>query len=315
MSLFAGFGIAVALSSAALMGLAIQRGATCMVAAVDEVVTSGRMQRAIALSEAAFWVSGGLALASLGGILAMAPSARPVAIGTLAGGALLGIGAFVNRACVFGAIARLGSGQWAYAATPLGFFLGCLSVTLFAPAMAPPIAMPSPVLAHAAWIAVGFGALLCWRAVQALTSPRLLDHVWHPHRATLLIGVTFVSTMLTVGAWAYTDALADLARARLDGLGLRLAMLLALIAGAISGGAIAGVLRAQRPGLGDVARCLIGGMLMGWGGALVPGSNDGLILVGLPLLQPHAWMAVTVMTAAIAAPMLIARRCRRTEAR
>ena len=39
---------------------------------------------------------------------------------------LLGLGAFVNRSCVFGSIAKLGSGHWAYAATPAGFFLGCL---------------------------------------------------------------------------------------------------------------------------------------------------------------------------------------------
>jgi len=50
---------------------------------------------------------------------------------------------------------------------------------------------------------------------------------------------------------------------------------------------------------------------MGAGGLLVPGTNDGLIMVGLPLLQPHAWIAVTTMTLTIAALILLARHVRR----
>ena len=31
----------------------------------------------------------------------------------------------------------------------------------------------------------------------------------------------------------------------------------------------------------------------------MPGANDGLILLGLPLLYPHAWVAVASMLATI----------------
>jgi toxin CptA len=44
---------------------------------------------------------------------------------------------------------------------------------------------------------------------------------------------------------------------------------------------------------------------------LVPGSNDGLIMIGLPLLQPHAWIAVLTMVLTIAAPIALARHFRR----
>jgi toxin CptA len=44
---------------------------------------------------------------------------------------------------------------------------------------------------------------------------------------------------------------------------------------------------------------------MGWGSLLIPGSNDGLILIGIPLLRPYAWLAFAVMFAVIAAAMLI----------
>ena len=55
------------------------------------------------------------------------PSGYPLSGWTVLGGALLGFGAYVNSACVFGAIARLGTGEWAYLATPFGFYFGCVS--------------------------------------------------------------------------------------------------------------------------------------------------------------------------------------------
>jgi toxin CptA len=299
--------LAIALPSAALMGLAIQRGATCMVAAIGEIVTSGKAGRALALAEASLWVAGGLALASLAGLLVMVPRGFAVDAATVLGGALLGIGAFINGACVFGAIARLGSGQWAYAATPVGFFLGCLLVDRFGPPLSHTPAAAAPALAFATPIAIGFAALLIWRIVEAARSPDFWAHLWHPYQATLLIGVTFVTTMLSVGAWSYTDALADLA-GMMDGhLPLRLAMLAALLAGAIGGGWIAGVLRADMPKPMAWLRCIAGGTLMGMGGILVPGSNDGLIMTGLPLFLAHAWVAVLVMVVAIVVPMLVSR--------
>jgi len=294
----AAFGaIAVALVSAALMGVAIQRGATCMVAAVDEAVGQRRYARALALGEAALWVGGLIAVAQLAGGIRMVPAYYPATWLTLTGGVLLGLGAWINRACVFGAVARIGSGQWAYLATPLGFFLGCL-IPIAGPAAAPNGMQP---FAHAWPVALTFGLLALWRLAQVVRAPDPLGHLWHPHRATLLIAITFVTTMLTVGFWAYTDALAALAHSKDARLGLRSAMVLALLGGAVLGGWAAGKIHPEPVRAAAVARCLLGGALMGLGGMLVPGSNDGLIMVGLPLFQPYAWIAVAAMTATIAA--------------
>jgi toxin CptA len=290
--------LAVALLSAALMGLAIQRGATCMVAAVDEILSTGRATRAAALAEAALWVGGLAAIAAAMGWLTMAPAAYAVTGATIAGGVLLGIGAWVNQACVFGAVARIGSGQWAWLATPVGFFLGCL-VPFAAPDHQPAIAFG--VGGGAIVLVLVFAVFAIWRVIEAAHAPRLASHLWHPHRATLLIAVTFVATLLSAGNWAYTDALAALARSMDAMVSLRATMGAALFAGAVAGGAIAGKLRREWPRLGTVLRCATGGILMGMGGALVPGSNDGLILLGLPAMLPHAWVAVGVMTLSIAA--------------
>jgi hypothetical protein len=47
---------------------------------------------------------------------------------------------------------------------------------------------------------------------------------------------------------------------------------------------------------------------MGWGSLLIPGGNDGLILLGLPLLRPYAWVAFATMGLSIALARLVQRR-------
>ena len=114
-----------------------------------------------------------------------------------------------------------------------------------------------------------------------------------------MIGLTFLAMLLLVGAWAYTDALASLARGMTASLAARLALAVALLAGAIWGGWTAGRFRATRISAAALLRCTAGGALMGAGTLLIPGSNDGLILVGMPLLWPYAWVGFATMCAAI----------------
>ena len=49
----------------------------------------------------------------------------------------------------------------------------------------------------------------------------------------------------------------------------------------------------------DASLWVAGGALMGAGSSLIPGSNDGLIPVGLPLLRGYAWLAFASMCATI----------------
>jgi len=48
-------------------------------------------------------------------------------------------------------------------------------------------------------------------------------------------------------------------------------------------------------------------MLMAWGSVLFPGGNDGLILLGMPLLRPYAWVAFVTMCATIAVALVAER--------
>jgi toxin CptA len=311
--------VAAALA-AALMGFAIQRGGTCTVAAVDEIVSGRGAGRLMAMVEAALWVAGGLLLLHATMHLGPAPAGYAVGATTVAGGALLGLGAFVNRACVFGAIARLGSGDWAYLATPLGFYLGCLSLgAVVGQAGAMPADAAVPLLQASGGLGALFAAFAAWRLVRGAARvvrggapSRWATSAWTPRAATVVIGLTFLVTLWLGGAWAYTDLLADLALGRTHEVGERAGLAIALFAGAVAGGISGGRPMRRAPTAAQLARCLAGGVLMGWGSLLIPGGNDGLLLVGLPLLWPYAWLAFATMCAAIALALRLQQRRHRS---
>ena len=310
----------VAVLCAGVMGFAIQRGATCTVAAVEEVINRGSARRLVSLFEASVWVGGGLLVAQALGVLKVMPSGYALSGWTVLGGVLLGLGAYINGACVFGAIARFGSGEWAYLVTPLGFYLGCLSVGAIV-AVPQHLALPygSPVLQLPVWAAVLFLLFVAWRIARPLwgrgrgapsdrlsarARDALASRIWSPHAATSVIGITFFFMLLLVGAWAYTDVLAELARGMAANLPARMLLLVALLLGATWGGWTAGRFRNTRITAAQVLKCFVGGVLMGWGSLLIPGGNDGLILVGMPLLWPYAWVAFLTMCVSIGAALL-----------
>ena len=265
------------------------------------------------------WVTIGLAIARQLHWLAQPPAGFALSGWTVVGAALLGLGAFVNRACVFGAIARLGSGEWAYIATPLGFYAGCLSVgPVFAPQPAHMLEAGSIVFGAADWVVWPLlvylllrVALMVMNGIGASRAAPASGPLWSPHLATLVIGFTFLATLLLAGSWAYTDVLAELARGMAHSLLARFLLVLCLLLGALAGGWQAVRLRSVRISAHTVLRCFTGGVLMGWGSLLIPGGNDGLILIGMPLLWPYAWVAFATMCLCIAAAQLLQRRIAR----
>jgi toxin CptA len=320
-TLLASAALVISAICAGLMGYAIQRGATCTVAAMDEVVRKRRFNRLASMLEASLWVVGGLLIAQSLDLLGKMPAGYAITYVTVLGGALLGFGAYVNKACVFGAIARLGSGEWAYVVTPLGFYVGCATfASVFSFPAQQKLPRGSPVLQAAPWVAVLFAALMIVRLGRALSTlatgaesgslPQriaraLAMRVWSPHAATTVIGITFFVMLLAAGAWAYTDVLAELARGMAGNLVSRILLLLALFGGAMLGGYTAGRFRSSPISIAQLAKCFAGGVLMGWGSLLIPGGNDGLILVGIPLLWPYAWLAFFTMCVVISIALLV----------
>lgn len=284
----------IALAAIGLMGFANQRGGTCTVGAVEEIIAEHRFDRLIALLEASLWVGGGLALFAALGHLPVMPPNYAAGIATIVGGALFGLGAFVNRACAFGSVARLGSGDWAYLATPAGFFGGALATYQLPPPV--PLTNPTFMARTPVWFVIGVAALLLarlfshgWRIARGGRSG--LSRAWSPHLATTVIGIAFLIALEAAGPWSYTALLGDLAHGATTRTGAKFALNLTLLGGAILGGWTAGRLQFRLPERRRLLRCLIGGAIMGVGARLIPGGNSTLVLLGLPLLRPYAWLA------------------------
>jgi uncharacterized membrane protein YedE/YeeE len=284
----------IALIAVGIMGFANQRGGTCTVAAFEEIIFEGRFKRLVALFEASLWAGAGFVLLDTAGLLAAVPANYAAGVGTMAGGVLFGIGAFVNGSCIFGSVARLGSGDLSYLAMPFGFYLGGVAaVHLANPAH---LDEKSPLIVASAWLVAPVLVLVLARLYTHLrhmrqTTRALWDHIWSPHVATTIIGIAFVVTTGAQQAWTYSDVLSDLAHGVTSGLQRNVLLGVALLVGAILGGVSGGRFKIRAPDLTRIVRRLAGGLLMGAGALLIPGGNTGLALVGLPLLFPYAWLA------------------------
>jgi toxin CptA len=303
---------AVAMCCAAVMGFSIQHGGTCMVAAVRQVLDDGRAQRALALLECCLWVAAlGLAV-TVAGLSFNASPGYPSGATVVLGGAMLGLGAWLNGACVFGAIARIGNRELHFLLTPPGFYLGSLLHAVLAGPVVKSVA-PAPVSAPAIAVLLAlFAGSLLLSLREGLTIHRTrspIGGLWNHRHATIVIGIAFVALIVVAGPWTYTEALTRSAHGNgAPGIDNCL-LLLALLGGAVLGGWRSATAFQFVPRL--AVACLAGGTLMGLGSALIPGGNDNLILAGLPWLQPHAWLAIATMALTIAAGLLASAELRK----
>ena len=302
---------AVAVLAAMTMGFAIQRGGTCMVSAVDEAVSKRKATKLLALGEASLWVSGLLALAALAGMAGAVAPTYSAGAAALAGGILLGFGALANGACVFGSVARIGSRDWHFLLTPVGYFCGSLAHGLFGLPSEAKLAHPAHPLGG--WLLlVLFLPLLAYRLYELVVARRqggVADTLWHPHRATIVIGIAFVVLVLAAGPWTYPEALWRAAHQGIAPMATDTLLFLALLGGAVIGGwrGDTGAPWSARTAFA----CFGGGALMGLGSAMIPGGNDNLSLVGIPMLQPYAWLAIAAMAASIWAGLHVKARLRK----
>jgi uncharacterized membrane protein YedE/YeeE len=284
-----------------VMGMAIQRGNTCTVVAIDDLMHRRSWHRVQAIAYIWFLVAGGLALTQLVTGHNPEPALVPVATWSVLGGLLLGLGAVINGACSTGTIARIGSGEFAYVATIVGFFAGCvLSPHLFGrlasdhPRAAPLFtSLDYPFLAIA-----GMSVVLALTLRRLVTGPHesfgdFLRSAWDPRTATLIIAVLFVAAVQIAGPWSYTDMLGDLARGHTRHLPERTLLFVALLSGAVVAGRAMRGARLVGPLKGRAVRCAVGGLIMGFGFFIAPGAFEGDTLLGQPLLLGYSWVAMS----------------------
>lgn len=307
----------LALALAFVAGFAIQRGGICVVIAVREAIERKSWSRFLSFLECAAWAMIGLLLANaLGWMELDAWPRQPSLLLAALGGAAFGVGALLNGACAFGSAGRFAAGEMSFLALIPGFVAGATLVIMSGGSIemkAQPIVPASGlVIALLGTVLVVFMILRLWtgwRAAPTFThvSAQLSAPHWPASLAMAVIAFSNVGLMLLVFAWPYTTLLVDVALARGMDLLLRTIIVLTFLTGALVGSASAGRFKLRGAAWREIAARFGGGALMGVGAALIPGGNDALILLGLPLLQPSAFVAYGAMVIVIAAGFIAQR--------
>jgi hypothetical protein len=291
--------LVVAALLAAIIGFVNQYGGTCTVAAVSDAVKR-KPGRLIALAEAGLWAFAiGLVLKLAGWTLPPIADV-PVTAYTIAGGVLLGLGAWLNKACLFGTLTQLGRRNPNYLFTLMGLYAGFLAhAGLFAvPLPTRPCQPGSGVMFIAALLFVASLLSHAWRFVGT-NRHRARPVMQFGNREALVIHAMAFTLMASIaGAWTYGELMSRYVHGagRPDWMHFLLAV--SLLIGALLGGARTAQSETIKPG--KAMLCFVGGVMMAAGSALVPGGNDLLILYGAPLLQWHAIAAIAVMLVTMA---------------
>ena len=174
-----------------VLGFALNHGSICTVIATRELVAEKRPARFIALVECAAWAA--LVYAILETSPTMQRGWSPLAY-LVPAAIVLGIGTYVNGACVFGSVGHFGNGD-----IDFGFsFLGIFAVSYVAALLGllpdqPPISAYLPL--GLLLLAIALLAILGLRLSLSLSSE---SNVWRLTLSMAAIGITF--TILAIFA-------------------------------------------------------------------------------------------------------------------
>jgi len=259
----------------------------------------------------------------------------PVSWVLVAGAASFGLGMALSGSCISAHLYRLGEGSLASPVALLGagagFVLGFLTwnfLYLSSLQEAPVVWLPHTLgyAGSAALQVAVLGGLAWWLARRhragdaagaAGRRPR-----WAAHVGGLLVGFIAVLAYFRVGPLGVTAELGSLARtaasgaswfpARLEGLdsfagcattvketlwSANGAFVVALVLGALAAALYAGDFRPRLPGVGELARALCGGVLMGWGAMVALGCTVGTLLSGVMAAALSGWVFGAVVFA------------------
>lgn len=271
------------------LGALLARVSLCAVAGMQQAVTArnyaGLERLLIAASGAGVSL---LLLAGLRPDQVWLPHDAPFHAGIIVGGLLLGIGAMVNGGCYLGSVLYLGTGNLNFLFTLAGIGLGLRAAAAWTPL--PRIATPGLSMAMGTLWLMGLGLFALIIAV--LIYHRRITGQWLALLAGLVAGLVYARQP----GWSYGSTLEALAQGRLAIAQWRGELsALGLFAGAIGGAVLAGQFRLQPLTPWRALRCLCGGAILGYGAALIPGGNDGLLLWSIPGLTLYGAAAYALM--------------------
>jgi hypothetical protein len=293
-------------------GFATQRGSICGILAARQVAETGRVSRLVAFVTASLWAL--VIVLPLSWLtknsIVLGPSFY-VSTASFLGGALYGLGTFINGGCVFGTVARIASGHVSFLTALPGIAFGAglgtmiaLPRLVFVPASSP---LQEPGFAGIAVLtgAAGFLGVAVASIVQThrragLSMGQVLRASrWRTSVAMMVIGIAGGLLFATGSPWSYPALLGQLGNVTFgkDAMFGPAAIIgpLAIFAGAISAAILGGRFMRRAVSKAQLVRSFAGGTIMGFAAILIPGGNDSLLLSALPSLALHGAAAYLAM--------------------
>ena len=305
------FFIAVA-SVSFLVGFAMKRGGLCTYAAVTQMVNEKRMERMMVFLGVAAWAT--VIILPLHWLypqeISLSFTHNDLLI-ALVGGAVLGLGAFLNKGCFFGTFVALVSGNMNYIATLFGLSVGVAVAKLYLADIMPNTL--EATLAHEsststyAWVVF----MLIFAVFMALSMKLKNDNFlkkrtgldilhWQSVFAMIAIGLGGALLYAMVSGWNYSDVLTNttshlIGTQEMPASFTAVLSTLSMVIGGITAAVTAKEFSLSKARMYLVLGCFAGGALMGASSMFIPGGNDGLLLKGIPSLAPHAFVGYASM--------------------
>ena len=320
----------IVISISFLVGFAMKRGGLCTYAAVLQIVQHHKIERMMVFLGAAAWAT--IIVLPLYWLTPHGSTSQQFNLSlthhqvliAIIGGAILGIGAFINKGCFFGTFVQLVSGNINYIATLAGLSSGVILAHLYLNQLIPvtqsitKVAHPNPTAYL--WLAgMSIFALFMLFSVKlhgkgfVKKIAGLCSLNWQSSFAMVVIGIGGGLLYSTVHGWNYADVLANATTQLIDDKAIApsitaIISTLAMIVGGIIAAVTAKEFAIKPVQSLIIIACFIGGLLMGLASLLIPGGNDGLLLKGIPGLAPHALIGYTSMVSTMLLMVYLFRR-------
>ena len=302
--------------TAFIVGFAMKRGGLCTYVAALQIVQQRTAERMFAFLGAAAWAT--IVIVPLSwwfpDWVKLSYTHNYIAT-AIAGGLIIGLGAYLNKGCMFGTFVQLVGGNSTYVATLIGMSIGAaITYQYFVEAI--PITLNITQVTQPGFIAY------CWLLSATLFALLMLFQIKLPsasknnlikrprlrQRQTifimLILGIGGGLLTTTVSGWDYASVLTTITFKTIDSQAtgpksLAIICALSMIAGGIYAAISADNFKIQSPQLFPFIACLAGGSLMGAAAIIIPGGNDGMLLKGIPSLASHAIIAYAIMITAM----------------
>jgi uncharacterized protein len=307
------------------VGFATQRGSICSILAARQIVETGKATRLVAFVTATLWAL--VVVVPLSWFnkdsFFLSPS-YDISAAAVLGGALYGLGTFINGGCMFGTVGRIASGNLSFltALPGIAFGAGLGAAVAFpklafvqadSPLRAPSLGGFTALMVAAVFVGLAvLGIARTHRRAGVTVGQVLRASRWRTAFAMMIIGILGGLLFATGAPWSYPTLLRQVGNVTWA----QKAMFapttiigpLAIFAGAVTAAALGGRFVLRSVSSAQLGRSLAGGATMGFATILIPGGNDSILLSALPSLAVHAAVAYCVMLAVQISLTLVATR-------